>query len=197
MTSLSERALGPRLRWSLPRLRWSARAQPRAARESPTADDDLGPALAHFARSDWSAAYRELRRLVARGVAQAARIASMMQAHGTRLFGGAFADAAAHERPPAERDAAAATTSRRSIGARGANQGTVRLALVGSVLVIAGVAAVGSAVVHRTERPATNVAATPAPAPATPALERSVPEASDVLQGVEPAPQADLMTYGG
>ena len=63
---------------------------PSEGREETTTKDPLGPALGHFAKGNWAAAFHELKRMADAGHPQAARIALMMNAHGPRLFGGSF-----------------------------------------------------------------------------------------------------------
>ena len=155
-----------------------------AAREETLADDDLGPTFEHFARGDWSAAYRELGRLAERGVPQAARIASMMQARGTRLFGGSFAHRRTVDRPAPKRIPATDAPVR------------TRVAVAGVALVVAGVASAFTILVDRAE-PSSTGARAALPAPAASTFLKSVPDAMDVLPPGDDAPQADLSTYGG
>ena len=63
---------------------------PARAEELPTTSSNLEVAMAHFDRCEWVEAFNELAPLADAGNAQAARIALMMRAHGSRLFGHHF-----------------------------------------------------------------------------------------------------------
>ena len=74
-----------------------ALAQPSAEVEASTVHFDL--AMQHLERCQWSLAFQRFAALADAGHDQAARIALLMQAHGTRLFGGRYAaDASRRER---------------------------------------------------------------------------------------------------
>ena len=57
---------------------------------APTASNDLARAMANYERCDWVQAFNDLALLADAGNAEAARIALLMRAHGTRLFGHHF-----------------------------------------------------------------------------------------------------------
>jgi hypothetical protein len=182
--------------WSFPSLQSDARCAPSrlrcldgsendAAGVPIAAADDLGPAFEDFARGDWTAAVRELRRLGERGVPEAARIASMMEARGRRLLGGSFIGFRTVEPSTPKPEAAPSAPAR------------ARVAVAGAALVVAGFASAVTILVERAEPPPTSANAAPPSAPAAPAFVRSVPEAADVLRDSNDAPQADLLTYGG
>lgn len=179
-------SLQPDAPWSLPRLRWSGESQRGAACEPAAAENDLGPALEHFARSDWCAAYHELRRLADRGVPEASRIASMMQARGTRLFGGSFVDFTTVER--------AQRRERRGAIHRSASG---RIAFAALVFVVAGLTGAATILVARGNGPSTVAASPLVVAPPVPEFVKTVPEASDVLPAGEAAPEPDTVPYGG
>lgn len=74
-----------------------ALAQPSATSELPTVHFDV--AMQHLENCQWPQAFERFAALADAGHDQAARIALLMQAHGTRLFGGRFtADASRRER---------------------------------------------------------------------------------------------------
>lgn len=74
-----------------------ALAQPPVTTEVSTTHFDV--AMQHLERCQWPQAFQRFAVLADAGHDQAARIALLMQAHGTRLFGGRFtADASRRER---------------------------------------------------------------------------------------------------
>ena len=74
-----------------------ALAQPLTAAEATAVHFDA--AMLHLERCQWPQAFQRFAALADAGHDQAARIALLMQAHGTRLFGGRFsADASRRER---------------------------------------------------------------------------------------------------
>ncbi|MEO6746431.1 MAG: hypothetical protein ABIN08_18275 [Caldimonas sp.] len=66
---------------------WTAPAE---AEKPPTSSSDLKRAMKHYERCKWVEAFDELIPLADAGGAEAARIALMMRAHGSRLFGHHF-----------------------------------------------------------------------------------------------------------
>ena len=74
-----------------------ALAQPLTAAEATAVHFDA--AMLHLERCQWPQAFQRFAALADAGHDRAARIALLMQAHGTRLFGGRFsADASRRER---------------------------------------------------------------------------------------------------
>ena len=57
---------------------------------TPSAEVRFEAAMIEMERCHWPAAFERLAELADSGHGQAARIALLMQAHGTRLFGGSF-----------------------------------------------------------------------------------------------------------
>jgi hypothetical protein len=156
-------------RWSLPRLRCLDDSQDGVAGAPTAADDDFGPAFDHFARGDWTAAVRELRRLAERGVPEAARIASMMEARGARLLGGSIIGFRTVDRPSPKPGPTPSVPAR------------ARVALAGAALVVAGFAFAVTVLVERPEPQTTVAQAALLPRPATSTFVRSVPEFANVL----------------
>jgi hypothetical protein len=71
-------------------LSWPAPTQAEELSSGPTASNDLARAMASYERCDWVQAFNDLAHLADAGNAEAARIALLMRAHGTRLFGHHF-----------------------------------------------------------------------------------------------------------
>jgi hypothetical protein len=69
---------------------WPARTRAEGPPSASVASKDLARAMANYERCDWVQAFNDLALLADSGDAEAARIALMMRAHGTRLFGQHF-----------------------------------------------------------------------------------------------------------
>ena len=70
---------------------WPASTQAAELPKAPAPSNDLARAMASYERCDWVQAFSDLALLADEGNAEAARIALLMRAHGTRLFGHHFA----------------------------------------------------------------------------------------------------------
>jgi hypothetical protein len=69
---------------------WPAPTRAGELPSAPAAHSDLARAMASYERCDWVQAFNDLAILADAGNAEAARIALLMRAHGTRLFGQHF-----------------------------------------------------------------------------------------------------------